>query len=495
MSQPPSRTWSLGRQAVRGTLWSAINNWGRQLVSLVVFAILARLLQPTDLGLFALAMVLMTVAQTMLEGGLTDALVQRAAFDRDHLDSAFWLNLLLATALAGLFVLSAGLCERLFHAPGLSRVIAATSGVLVLGTSGAIHQALLVRNLDFRRVALRTLAGIAAGGTVGVTLALNGFGVWALVGQYAADRLVGAALLWGSVPWRPRFRLSGHHVRELLPFTLSTTAARLTTVAYNQIDKPLVGYLGGPVALGLYAFAFRLYDSAVTLMANTISQVAFPLFSRLQDDPERMRGAFLKVSEAALAVTTPVLLAVSVLAPEIVTLVFSARWVLAGEVLQVLVLAGIAASFGSLVGAVIRGSGRADAFMSLMMGATVINLLLIALLMPRGLVTVVTAMTIRQFLFVPVNLLVLCRITGWRAGPIVARWIPVAVGVAGFFGARALALSALAGVETPWLAEATAAGVGVLAYGALLLLFGQRIIATCRQVVQVGLLRGRTAAG
>lgn len=494
--QTPGGAAGLGRQAAKGALWSMANNWGRQIISLLVMLVLARLLTPHDFGSFAVIVVLVAFAQAILDDGLGEALIQRPALEDDHLDGVFWLNLGLSLLLAGIGAAAAPAIQRAYDTPELAQLIWVGAAALVVGSTGAVHQALLFRRMAFRAIAVRTLAGIVAGGITGIALAVAGAGVWALVGQFTVERLVGTLMLWRAVAWRPRLRFSRPHVAELLPFTAKTAGTRLLMFAYSQADKLLVGLLASPMVLGFYVLAQRIQETVITLLSRTTTQVAFPLFSRVQHERERLAGAFLTLTEAVLAVAAVLLLGLSAVAPALVELAFGSDWRTAGEVLRWLALGGIPTIIGSMSGTVLRGVGHAGRFMLLIGLGAACNLLLIALLIDRGLVALAAALVVRQCCFVPLDLLALRQAIGVPPLQVMRRLAPVLLASAAFVAAW----QTVAGLHLPLphrlLAEPLGAAAGVLAYALVLLTVGRRSLRTCLDLVGLALGRPRaTAAG
>src|SRR5687767_5590299 len=163
---------SLRLQAARGLKWQAIEIAGRQALSLVVFTTLARLLTPADFGLVGLVAVYLAFASMLAEQGFLTAIVQRRDLQSAHVNAAFWVNLLCAALLCAATIAAAPLVTRLFAEPRLEPLLRWASLGLVVNASVAVHGALLMREMDFRRPMIRTLVANIAGGGVGIGMAI-----------------------------------------------------------------------------------------------------------------------------------------------------------------------------------------------------------------------------------------------------------------------------------------------------------------------------------
>jgi O-antigen/teichoic acid export membrane protein len=217
---------SLKARVAGGLKWQAVTVIGRQLLSLVIFTILTRLLGPEDFGLMGLTFVYLTIAGTIADQGLGSAIIQRAKLEPAHLHSTFWFTLGCAGLLCGGTLIFAGVLANLFDEPRLAPLLQWTSLSLVFSATVAVQNALFTRELDFRRPAIRNLIGQVAGGALGIGMALTGWGVWSLVGQQLGVALVGAILMTVMSPYRPAWQFSPTHLYELLRVITFGTVCR-----------------------------------------------------------------------------------------------------------------------------------------------------------------------------------------------------------------------------------------------------------------------------
>ncbi|MDY6936027.1 MAG: lipopolysaccharide biosynthesis protein [Cyanobacteriota bacterium] len=401
---------SFQRKVLRAAIWTAVQNWGGQFGSLLVFFVLARLLNPEDFGLVALANVFLAFVHIFLNQGFPQALVQRENLEPEHIDTAFWTNLACGCILAIAGVAVSPFVAHFFDRPSLIPILRSFSLLILISSITDVQQALLERELAFKFVALRSLLGLFAGGLVGIGFALSGFGVWSLVAQQTTYELVGAIVLWRGSPWRPRLRFSARHFRDLFSFGVNILAFNFLGFINTRADDLLVGYFLGPVALGYYSIAYRISTIMVKLLVDTCNRVALPTFSRMQTDIPRFRNAFYMATRLTSAIAFPCFLGVVVLAPAIVPWLFGDQWQPSVPVLQVLAAAGIFRSLSRFKGAVFMALGKPEWRVRLGLVNSCLNLIGFSIAARWGIVAVACAYFLRNLIMFPIEQTILGRL-------------------------------------------------------------------------------------
>ncbi len=414
---PHNPLGSLGRAAVRGFAWTMVRSISSRLVGSAVFVVLARLLDPKAFGTVALASVFLVFMSLLVESGFGEAVIQRKQVTEVDLNTAFWVSNAFGLMLTLAMAASAGLLATLFHQPELGPVLRALSLVFVLAALASMPQALLRRALRFRQIALRGLAATIAGGAVGVGMALAGLGVWSLVGQILANALVGTVVLWLACSWRPGVTVSRSSLVELFRFGANILGERVALFASRRSDDFLVGLVLGPVALGLYTAAYRILLLVTEMIIWTIEGVAFPVFSRLQGDPERRKRAFYMVTQFCSAVATPAFFLLAALAPELTRLAFGPKWTGAIPVMQVLSIVGIPHSVTYFNKAVVNAGGRPNLSLRVAVLTAIVNVMAFVLVVHWGILAVATSYVACSYLLAPVSFWSVTRVVDIEVKP------------------------------------------------------------------------------
>lgn len=399
-------TGGLQGRVARGLTWTLIDTWGSQLIGLVIFILLARLVTRLDLGLITSAAIFVGFAQLLVDQGLGDAVVQRPTLTRRQLDTAFWSSMLTGLLLTVAGVLLAVPIASLLGDQRLEPIIQVLSVTFVLTALSSIQTGLLRREMAFRSLALRRLVAVVLSGVVGVGMALNGFGVWALVGQLITSALVSVVMLWAVTPWRPSFEFSRADFGELFPFGVRVVGGDVLNYISRNTDNLLINVFLGFDPLALYGVSYRILDTSQTLLINAARKLIFPTFSRLQHDPGRIRRAYSRINRTSSALTLPGYVGLALVAQEATVTLFGNKWAESGPVAAVLFLIGPALTISAFSGALFNAVGHPEVALRFRLVTTVTNVIgfLIAVLIFRDILAVAAAFVLRGYLLLPLNL-------------------------------------------------------------------------------------------
>ena len=322
--------------------------------------VLARLLAPDAFGLVAMAVVLTGLCSQLADLGLGPALVQRSDLTDRHKSTAFWASLGLGASLAGLFAWGAPLAGLLYSDPAVVPVVRALGLSLLLSAPESVYRYLFEREMSFKVVGLRRIAGILVGGAVGITLALRGAGAWALVAENIVRTATGSALLMASSRWRPSFVFSRTALAELWSFSRSIVGTRIVNFFNRNLDNLLIGRVLGASALGFYSVAYQGVLFPLQQVARPIANVSFPAFASIQDDLERCRAAYLGALRMSLLLSTPLPLGALLVSPLAIPLVLGEQWAPAAPPFQILSGVALVQASMSLSPPMFNALGRAD---------------------------------------------------------------------------------------------------------------------------------------
>jgi PST family polysaccharide transporter len=392
---------SLREKAIKGVLWSGIQNWGSSLVTIAVFLVLVRLLGPDDFGLVALANVFIAFLTIFQREGFAQAIVQRTDLEAGHLDTALWTGSVVALLLGGSMFLGADLVAAALGQASLGPVLRVLSVIVPINALRNTPEAILRRNLAFKSLAIRSLAGAVVGGAVGVAMALSGYGVWSLVGQRVADSVVGTAAIWVASRWRPGLNVSMAHFRDLFGFGVYTLGRGVLQFLNRRTDDLLIGTFLGAAALGYYSAGRRLLLIMSRLFTQTVAAVALPTFSRLQHDHAQMRQSLLTATRMAGLLAFPAFLGAALLAPEIVRTLFGEGWDRSIPIMQLLALVGIIRCMTFFNGPVIIACGKPSWAFSFALGSALTAVAVYGVTVQWGIVAVAVGHLIHRCAVAP----------------------------------------------------------------------------------------------
>jgi len=352
-----------GQQGLRGRIlrglgWKVASETWSQVFRMVVAVLLARLLTPHDYGVAAMVLVFAMLVPIFADIALGAALVQRKHLTEDDRSTVFWTSTATGAVFTALGIAASWPIAAFYGEPEVQPLFAALSLTFLFSSLGSTQVSMLYREMDFRSLELRQMAGVFVGGSVGVTFAVLGWGAWAIIGQEVVGIGISTLLLWAFASWRPHLRFSTASLRSLWGFSAKVFGTRILFYFNRNLDNLLVGRVLGASALGLYSLGYNVMLSPLSRIAWPVQTVFFPAFAQMQDDRERMGDAWLRVNRLIGAITVPAMLGLIAVAPEFVQVVLGGKWADAVPVIQVLAIVGLLQSLQSLNSSILQARGR-----------------------------------------------------------------------------------------------------------------------------------------
>lgn len=348
----------LRKRSVRGGAITICAQAAKFVLTLVMTAWVARILTPADFGLVTMVTAVTGFVLLFKDLGLSAATVQARETSHEDVCSLFWINVAFSIFLACSGIALAPLCAWFYGEPKVLPVMVALSVTFVFAGLGAQHLALLRRGMRFVAIAVVEVVsvGVGAGTTIAVSAAHQTH--WALVAGIFATTLLNTVLLWSVSPWRPTFPRWRPSLTPALTFGLNVTLFNVINYVSRNLDNIIIARVCGASALGIYAKAYGLMLLPLSQIMDPLASVAMPLFSRLQDDPARLRSAFLRfVSLLAMATLPPIAVALC-LSDEIIFVFLGGQWAGAVPIFQTLGLCALAQPLLRACGLLLLSTGQ-----------------------------------------------------------------------------------------------------------------------------------------
>ena len=369
-TQPSSD--NIGVMARLAAVWSGIQIILRNLLSIFITAILARLLVPEDYGLVAMVATLTALLQVFSDMGLSWATVQRKNLTVGQVSGLFWINLGVG-ALLWMVVAGAGpLIAEFYNEPDLALIaIVVGSGFLI---SGAAVQpiALMTRALDFRRIALIEIAALICGAITAITLALAGWGYWALILNGLVNASVRAvlALHYSNIRILPPGRAEG--LGQLVSFGGLLAVNGIFIYFARNLDNILIAKVWGATELGIYNRAYFLMLLPSILANGVLSGLMVSSLSAFQGDLNRFASAYRRALRLVAYIGTPIAVGLALTAGPAVELVYGPNWSAVVPILLWLSLAGITQPIYNTTGWLFTAAGKGWSYLWLTAANTLV---------------------------------------------------------------------------------------------------------------------------
>ena len=338
--------------------WTATARLFGQLASWAITIFVIRILSPADYGLMAMAAVIMSFLYLINNLGLDAVLIHKESISEQTKRQVFGITIILNLAIFLLLYFSASWVAGFYAEPGLVLIIQVLAIQFIFLVFETLPQSKLERELDFKQRSIVDFATMVVGSITSLSMALSGMGVWSLVIGHLANigtRMIGLNYIAPCWCW-PSFSLRG--MRGHLRFSSLVSTDRMLWWVFAETDKFVGGKILGKELLGIYAVANHLASLPINKIAGLINSVAFPAFSRVQDQPERIKSYFLKALRTMSVVAFPVFLGIASTSEDIVLLFLGEKWAAAALPLMILGLVMPIRMLSTTLPPVLWGTGK-----------------------------------------------------------------------------------------------------------------------------------------
>lgn len=349
---------SLQHKAIRSGVWVTLSSVLGAGLSFLRSIIMARLLTPEIFGLMAICSMVIRGIEIFTETGFGAALIHRQERFEDARDTAFTLWVLRGVGLAVIAFLVSPLVAAFYNEAVLQPIVAVIGISFILTGFNNINTIALQKELDFKRLTYLDQVGGVLSTIIGLGLAYWLRDVWALVYSQLISSVISVVLSYVMVPGRPRFRFDPVVARELFSYGKFMTGLAVVVFLTNQLDSAMIGKLLGMEALGFYTVAYTLANIPSTNLSKVIAKVLFPMFSKLQADLVQLRVEYVRGVRLVVAVVVPISVGIVVLAHDIVTALYGAKWAAAAVPLQILAIFGCFQALWMLNGYLYNAIGK-----------------------------------------------------------------------------------------------------------------------------------------
>jgi len=344
--------------AAKGLFWSAMERFGAQGIQFVFGIMITRILMPADIGLLGMILIFMAVGQTLIDSGFGSALIWKKNPTADDYSTVFYFNISISFVLYAIFFLLAPFISRFYNEPLLVDLIRVICLNFIILSFSLIQQTILQKKVDFKLLAYVNVAGGMLAGVIALVMAFKGFGVWAIVFQILVKSFTTSFLLWIFNKWRPVFAFSWISFKELFNYGSKLTGAGLIYTIFQYFYFNVIGKLFPVEALGFYTKAAQLQEFPVKTIASIFHRVAFPVFSAIQDENERLKNAVSKTLRTMSFFTFPILIGLIAVADPLIELVLTEKWVPASGYFKLFCLIGLFYSFQVVNGELLKTKGK-----------------------------------------------------------------------------------------------------------------------------------------
>lgn len=384
---------SVRYQLLHGVAWNFVEKVLMKGASFVIGIILARLLSPSDFGLIGMLAIFVAISNVFIEGGLAKALIQRKNCQDIDFSTAFVSNVGMSLIIYVVLFLSAPMIADFYNEPILIDLTRILSLNFILGSFNIVQRAKLMANVDFKSLAQINVISTIVSGTIGISMAYYGCGVWSLVGQTLCATIVLLILFPFYSKWRPSIKFSKDSFRQLFGFGSKLMATGAYSVILNNLSTICIGRYYKSSQLGFYTRASQFSEIISSTLFDVLGNVTFPVLSHLQDDHEKMLLVYRKSLFLMAMIIFPMMILCALLSRPMVVILLTEKWLPCVVMMQWLFLARMFTPLSAINMNILNAVGRSDLYMKLDFSKAPLILFVLAITIPIS----VEAITIGSF--------------------------------------------------------------------------------------------------
>lgn len=369
---------------VAGFSWNFLENLSTQLIQFIVGIVMARLLTPEDYGLIGILMVFITISSVFMDAGFFKAIIQKTDRNQDDFCTVFFFNVATGIAFFALLFVCSPLIADFYNQPILAPLTKVVALQLIINSAILVQRAQFTIAMDFRTQAGIALIAAVLQGICGITMAYNGFGVWAIAWSSVVGAAANCLLFWIKGKWRPSLRFSRQSFRRLFSFGSKLLLSSLLDVTWKNIYPLIIGKRFPAAQLGFYSRANHYVKLPATTFSGVIERVTYPMLCEVQNDKETLHRQFTMLFKLAAFIIFPFMAGLAMLAKPLIVLMITEKWVPCVIYLQILSMGLMLYPIHALNLNLMQVKGRSDLFLKVEVIKKVVDVIVLLITIRLG---------------------------------------------------------------------------------------------------------------
>ncbi|NMC98471.1 MAG: lipopolysaccharide biosynthesis protein, partial [Bacteroidales bacterium] len=412
-------------KVIKGVFWSSVERFSAQGVQFILGIILARLLSPSDYGLLGMIVIFIAISQAFVLSGLGAALIQKIDRDEKDFSTTFYYNLIVSIFFYAILFFSAPYIANFYNEPLLVNITRAIGLSIIIEAFGEVQRTQFIIKVDFKNQTKASVLSIVISGLLGIFLAYNGFGAWALVVQSLTRSFINVCALWYISKWLPKEKFYYNRFKKLFSFSSKLLIAGLIHTFTGNFYQLFIGKAFSSNILGLYSRAnsFALFPSQN--LEAIISRVTFPILCELQNDRVRLMEMFQKIIKSTALLILPLMTILVVLSKPLILTLLTEKWKDSIELLQIVSVGLMFLPINSINVQIFGVTGRTDWVLKTDLVKQILLLGFLLGTFPFGVKAIVFGQSAAYILTYFVNLIIIQRVVDYKAMNQIAIILPI----------------------------------------------------------------------
>ncbi|WP_029905234.1 lipopolysaccharide biosynthesis protein [Prevotella sp. 10(H)] len=385
---------SLKKKTGLALFWSFIDKGGQQVISLLFFYILVRLISKEDIGTVNLLAIFTIISGLLQDSGFSSALVRKKEVHPDEYTSVFYINITISFILYFILFICAPFIGSFYDKPVLTDLSRFIFLGFVFNAFAVVQNVNLIREMNFKLNTRITLFAWCISGLIAIYMAYNGYGIWSMAAQQVIQSFLRCLLLWLFVRWRPNGHFSFQRIKEMSRYSINLLLSSLFGQICNNISPLIIGKKFSLSQVATYTQGLKLTNIPQSVISDGMKSVAYPLLSKIGEDKERGKRAYRKVIRITSFISFPVAAMLIVTANPIVSIYLTEEWTDVIPILQILAVGGSFLPFFGLISSLLQYEGRSGMLLKIEACKNILILVAIAIGIQFGIQGLVAGLSI-----------------------------------------------------------------------------------------------------
>lgn len=353
---------SIRKKAIKGTKWTTLSTIILAVVSIIKLSVLSRFLDREDFGLMALVGVVIGFMQLFMDMGINSAILHVQNIRKSEYHSLYWLNFFFSLGLFLLIDLSAPFVASFYGEPELELLLYVMAFGLIFSSLGRQFKTQERKSLNFKFISLTDITSGFISLIVAIVLAMNGFGVYALVYSALTQFFISNIVLFvfGLKKYGLKLHFRFVETKRFLKIGIYQVGGQIVNYFNKDLDTLLVGKLLGTEILGGYSLAKQLVTRPATMINPILTMVGAPSLALIQSDKIALARNYVKLINIVSALNFIAYAGIIIFAPFIVLVLYGDNFEFIVPIVQILSIYMFLRSTYNPVGTLVVATGRTN---------------------------------------------------------------------------------------------------------------------------------------
>jgi len=427
-------------KAIKGTAWTLFERLATQVCQFAIGIFLARILAPSDYGTVGMLAIFMAIAQSLIDGGFVRALIQKKGRTDIDYSTVFYFNFAISIILYAILFFSAPYIANFYRTPILKDVTRVVSLQILINALTIVQTAKLTIELNMKLQSIATIVSTVLSGLLGLLLAYNGHGVWALVWSGIASALVRMVILWIFSRWRPLLLFSKDSFKAMFSFGSKLLLGDFIHTITTNLYTLVIGRAFNATQVGYYNRANGYAVLPFGIFSQVVNKIIFPILSEHQDDNEKLLATYRRMVNIPMFIYVPLMAGFAALAKPLVVALITDKWLVCVPLIQILCVGYIISPLSSINLNLLYVKGRSDISLKLDFVKKPVTILLLLVSIPFGVWWICFGKMVYEFFAFYLNCIYTKKLLNYGFWKQIKDLLPIFVYSAIMFGVIMLAI-------------------------------------------------------